>query len=90
MFFAQNIALAFFIFLFFLGVYALVHLFKENLLVAALTTAFTILYSLSGVALLRQGSMLPYYFGVIFGIIPIVIIDILWLYISSKRRESIS
>ena len=90
MFFAQRFAIALFVFIFFLGVYALIHLYQENLLIAASTTGLSLLFSLSGVAIFNQFPATHYYFGVVFGIIPVVIIDILWLYISSKRREAIS
>lgn len=90
MFFSEGVALALFIFLIFLATYSLINLFKVNLLIAVLALSFTVLFSLSGVAILSQGNRLPYYFGVLFGIIPVVIIDILWLYISSKRRETIN
>lgn len=90
MFFTESIALALFVFLIFLAMYSLINMFKVNVLMATIALSFMILFSLSGIAILSLGNSLPYYFGTLFGIIPIVFIDILWLYISNKRRETIN
>lgn len=88
MFFAEGIAIALFLFVLFLAVSSLIKLIQAHTLFGIIMLATALIFALVGIAIFRQHFSVPYYFGVIFGIIPIVISDFLWLYISSKRTRS--
>ncbi len=87
MFLNESIALALIVFVIFISVHSLIHLFREHTLSGLITLSVTLLFAFSGNALFNAYTNYPYYFGLLLGIIPIVISELLWLYISSKRKR---
>lgn len=87
MFINESIALALIVFAIFISVHSLIHLFIEHALSGLITLSVTLLFAFSGNALFNAYTSYPYYFGLLLGIIPIVISEVLWLYISSKRKR---
>lgn len=89
MFFYQSLALAILFISVLFAAYVIVRLFQENIVFAGLITIFGLALMVVGVALFQQRNLVPYYFGIIMGVIPIVIIDNLWLYINNVKKRGI-
>lgn len=88
MFFNHGISLAFLFVVILLSLYQIVHLFQKHTIFAWSTLLATIVFIIIGLALFENYTSLPYYFGIIIAVIPVVISDILWLYISRKKSEA--
>lgn len=89
LFFKQEISLVLLLFIICISLYIFVPLFKENAKIGLITLSITLLFSASGVAVFHEYTTIFSIFGIIFGIIPIVISDFLWLYISSRKKRSV-
>lgn len=87
MFFNHSIALALLFVVILLSLYKVVHLFQKHIVLAWSTLLLILVFVIGGLALFENYTPLPYYFGIIVAIIPVVISDILWLYISKKKNE---
>lgn len=88
MFFNHGISLALLFVVILLSLYQIVHLFQKHTIFAWSTLLATIVFIIIGLALFENYTSLPYYFGIIIAVIPVVISDILWLYISRKKSEA--
>lgn len=87
MFFFHNIALAILFIVIFLAVYEIINIFKTNKLLAYVSLTISVALLFVGVAIFENNTQLPFYFGIIIGVIPIVIIDNIWLYINYKKKR---
>lgn len=88
MFFNHGISLALLFVVILLSLYQIVHLFQKHTIFAWSTLLATIVFIIIGLALFENYTSLPYYFGIIIAVIPVVISGILWLYISRKKSEA--
>ena len=88
MFFNHGISLALLFVVILLSLYQIVHLLQKHTIFAWSTLLATIVFIIIGLALFENYTSLPYYFGIIIAVIPVVISDILWLYISRKKSEA--
>lgn len=87
MFFFENIALALLFITLFLSVYELLLLFEKNKTVMLISLTLAVAFTFIGIAIFENNTPLPFYFGIIIGVIPIVIGHNIWLYISNKKKE---
>ncbi len=85
----ENLGLVLLLFILFISIYLFIPLIKENLLFGIVILAFTLVFGVTGVALFNQYTTILSFLGVIFGVIPIVISDFLWLYISRRKLRSV-
>ncbi len=89
LFFKQEISLVLLLYIIFISLYIFIPLFKENAKLGVITLSLTLLFGALGVAIFHEYTTILSMFGIIFGIIPIVISDFLWLYISSRKKRSV-
>lgn len=87
MFFFENIALALLFIVIFLSVYELLLLFNNSKTVMLISLTLAIALTFIGVAIFENNTPLPFYFGIIIGVIPIVIGHNIWLYINNRKKE---
>ena len=87
MFFVKNIALSLLFITVFLSVYELGLLFKKSKTVMLISLTLAVAFTFIGIAIFENNTTLPFYFGIIIGVIPIVIGDNLWLYINKQKKE---
>lgn len=89
LFFKEEVALVLLLYILFISIYILIPLMKENIKVGIVVLSLVLLFAASGVAIFNQFTTILSLLGVIFGVIPIVITDILWLYISRRKKRSV-
>lgn len=87
MFFFKNIALSLLFITVFLSVYELGLLYKKSKTVMLISLTLAVAFTFIGIAIFENNTTLPFYFGIIIGVIPIVIGHNLWLYINKQKKE---
>lgn len=87
MFFNHGIALAVLFVIILLLFYQIVHLFEKHTVFAWVSLLTAVVFTIIGLAIFQNYTSIPYFFGVILAVIPVVIIDVLWLYINRKKSE---
>ncbi|OQC10336.1 MAG: hypothetical protein BWX74_00684 [Tenericutes bacterium ADurb.Bin087] len=85
--FFVKIGLALLFIVILLMLYQIIHLFKKHLNLAWSTLLAAIILAIVGIAIFENYTPFPFYFGIIFAFIPVVISDVLWLYISRKKDK---
>lgn len=89
MFFKAEVALVLLLYILFISIYLFIPQFSENLKFAVVLLAVVLLFAASGIALFNQYTTILSLLGIIIGVIPIVISDFLWLYISRRKIRSV-
>ena len=89
-FWNEGIALALLFVLFLLSIYALIGIYQKHKLSGYIASLISFAFLFIGIAITEQFIPVKAYFGLLFAVVPIVITDILWLYINSRKKEELN